>query len=107
MQTDAAKGVRQNARFALYKIIAIRNYVGMTHRARRRRIARAPRPWLTREAGECAWPHDGDGAAVRACCNPCGAAAYCPGHKALMRGPTAPSLAETLRDLARFVGEAT
>jgi len=44
---------------------------------------------------------------MRACCNPCGAAVYCPGHKALMRGATAPSLAETLRDLARFVGEAT
>ncbi len=79
----------------------------MPDRALCPRIARAPRPWLTREAGECAWPHDGDGATVRACCNPCGAAAYCPGHKALMRGPTAPSLAETLRDLARFVGEAT
>ena len=79
----------------------------MPDRARRPRIARAPRPWLTRQEGECAWPHDGDGVAMRACCNPCGAAVYCTAHRSLMRGPTAPSLAETLRDLARFVGEAT
>jgi hypothetical protein len=52
-------------------------------------IARAPRPWLTREDGECACPVDGAGAGIRSCCNPSGAATYCPAHRQAMRGPPA------------------
>ena len=48
-------------------------------------IARAPRPWLTRAAGECAFPIDGEGWTTRACCNPCGQRDYCAAHLALIR----------------------
>ncbi len=59
----------------------------MTHPPSRRPIAAAPRPWLTRERGECAFPVHGDGMRLRACCNPCGRGSYCPPHAAAMRGP--------------------
>jgi hypothetical protein len=71
----------------------------MTRAARRRPIALQPRPWLTREAGECAFPIDGRGVAVRACCNPSGPGIYCPPHAAIMRGPAAPPT----RDLEREI----
>jgi hypothetical protein len=45
-----------------------------------------PRPWLTRREGECAFPVDGEGHAVRSCCAPCPGAVYCPLHRAAMRG---------------------
>ena len=48
-------------------------------------IAGAPRPWLTRVAGECAFPVDGEGHATRACCNPCAGSVYCAPHLALIR----------------------
>lgn len=32
-------------------------------------IALAPRPWITREFGECAWPVGGEGADTLSCCN--------------------------------------
>lgn len=51
-------------------------------------IAKAPRPWLTRRPGECAFPVDGEDQTVRSCCNPSGARAYCRAHRAAMRGPT-------------------
>jgi hypothetical protein len=54
-------------------------------------LAAAPRPWLTRAPGECAFPVGGEGAAVRSCCNPSGMATYCPAHAEAMRGPAAPS----------------
>jgi len=66
-------------------------------------IARAPRPWLTREKGECAFPVDGEGVALRACCNPCGGALYCPPHAAAMRGPRASSPADFERDVIAFL----
>lgn len=50
-------------------------------------IAQNPRPWITRAFGECAYPHDGDGADTRSCCNPCGTENYCPGHAKLMTTP--------------------
>ncbi|MDB5447224.1 MAG: GcrA cell cycle regulator [Phenylobacterium sp.] len=54
----------------------------------------APRPWLCREAGECAFPVDGDGEAVVACCAPAGfRSAYCPAHHAIVFRPAAPMAA--------------
>jgi hypothetical protein len=50
-------------------------------------IALAPRPWLSRGPGECAFPVDGDGWTTRSCCNPCGPEAYCPSHRAITAGP--------------------
>jgi GcrA cell cycle regulator len=50
-------------------------------------IALAPRPWLSRSRGECAFPVDGEGWTTRSCCNPCGSAVYCAVHDALMAGP--------------------
>lgn len=53
-------------------------------------IATAPRPWLTRRFGECAFPVDGEGADTRSCCNPSGAATYCPAHHAICLIPPPP-----------------
>jgi GcrA cell cycle regulator len=40
-----------------------------------------PRPWLTREAGECAFPVGGEGIAVLSCCAPTRPrSAYCEAH---------------------------
>lgn len=64
-------------------------------------IASAPRPWLTRASGECAFPVGGRGWTTRSCCNPCGAATYCPAHAGVMRGPAAPPIADVERDLRR------
>jgi hypothetical protein len=50
-------------------------------------IAVAPRPWLSRMSGECAFPVDGEDAFVRACCNPAGPSGYCDAHAAIMRRP--------------------
>jgi hypothetical protein len=66
-------------------------------------IAQAPRPWLTRGAGECAFPVDGEGSTTRACCNPCGADAYCPDHRAVTRGPRSPSFDELERALRPYL----
>jgi hypothetical protein len=66
-------------------------------------IAHAPRPWLTRGAGECAFPVDGERWATRACCNPCGADAYCPGHRAVTRGARSPSFDELERSLRPYL----
>jgi hypothetical protein len=62
-------------------------------------IARAPRPWLTRGEGECAFPVDGEEWTTRACCNPCGGHVYCPAHRAAMRGPEAPGFDDLVRAL--------
>ena len=69
-----------------------------------RTVASAPRPWLSRLRGECAFPVDGRGIGVRSCCNPSGAARYCPAHSAIMRGPRARSPGDMMRDLRRIVG---
>ena len=47
------------------------------------------RPWQTRRFNECAFPVDGEGPQMRACCAPgrarsAGAAAYCDAHHAAM-----------------------
>jgi len=49
--------------------------------------AAAPRPWLDRAVGQCAFPIDGDDWLTRACCNPCDGSGYCPDHRALMLRP--------------------
>ncbi len=66
-------------------------------------VALRPRPWLTREKGECAFPVGGEGIGLRACCNPCGEAAYCPPHAAAMRGPRAPPIAELEQEILRLL----
>ena len=63
-------------------------------------IAIAPRPWLERWSGECAFPVAGEGVRLIACCNPCGRAAYCGRHRALAKGPPGPTLADFERFLA-------
>lgn len=50
-------------------------------------IAVAPRHWESRRFGECAFPINDDHSNIQSCCNPCGAATYCPDHKAIMSGP--------------------
>lgn len=52
----------------------------------------APRHWLSREAGECAFPVGGTGIHLISCCRPCGRKTYCARHRALMRGPKGLSL---------------
>jgi GcrA cell cycle regulator len=45
----------------------------------------APRPWLTREAGECAFPVGGEGEGILSCCAPVeGCGAYCPAHRGVV-----------------------
>ncbi len=62
-------------------------------------VALRSRPWLTREPGECAFPVEGEGARLRACCNPCGSATYCLPHALAMRGPRAPPVADLEREI--------
>jgi len=64
-------------------------------------IALAPRPWLERRDGECAFPVDGESWLTRSCCNPCGAATYCQTHAAVMRGRAAPPIEELELSLRR------
>jgi hypothetical protein len=75
----------------------------MTFAARRPPVAHAPRPWLTRLKGECAYPVGGEGGATRSCCNPCGSALYCFRHARAMRGPAIPSVADFEREIMRFL----
>jgi hypothetical protein len=63
----------------------------------------APRPWLTRRKGECAFPVDGEGWTVRSCCAPCPGATYCRAHRRKMRGGPAASVAQ-LERLLRELG---
>ncbi|HLZ83578.1 MAG TPA: hypothetical protein VKQ54_08415 [Caulobacteraceae bacterium] len=75
----------------------------MTFSSPRPPIAHAPRPWLNRLKGECAYPVDGEGAATRSCCNPSGAALYCFRHRSVMRGPKVSSPADFEREIMRFL----
>ena len=50
-------------------------------------VACDPRPWLSRDDGECAYPVSGHGAAVKSCCQPCPGQTYCPPHRAAMLRP--------------------
>lgn len=70
-------------------------------------VALAPRPWLTRIRGECAFPVDGEGLAVRSCCNPTFGAAdvYCPAHAEIMRGPTPPPIDALEREILALLGD--
>lgn len=50
------------------------------------------RPWLSREAGECAFPVGGDGGALFSCCariKP--RSSYCPAHHAIAFKPQSPA----------------
>lgn len=48
----------------------------------------APKPWLQRGTGECAWPVRGVGADVWSCCGPCmGNRRYCNPHFEVMYQP--------------------
>ena len=75
----------------------------MTFQARHPAIAHAPRPWLTRLTGECAYPVGGEGWRTRSCCNPCGPALYCLQHARAMRGPPIPPVADFEREVMRFL----
>jgi hypothetical protein len=95
-----AEVFRQNANILLASQIAKCNYLGMPPVLPFSsicadplppdpplEIALAPRPWLTRTEGECAFPVDGESWATRSCCNPCGDDDYCAVHMALARIP--------------------
>ena len=98
--------VRQNAIFGVYKKIAIRNHLRMTLPIHRPALAFAPRPWMTREKGECAFPVDGEGVSTRSCCNPSGGGIYCAAHAAAMRGPRTSSADELEREIVAFLERA-
>jgi hypothetical protein len=68
-------------------------------------IALAPRPWLTRKRGECAFPVGGESFRTIACCNVAGEQTYCPAHRATMRGPPAPSVARLEAAVMYWLGE--
>ena len=53
-------------------------------------LATAPRPWLSRLRGECAFPVDGESWRTRSCCNPSAGRPYCDAHEPLMRAAPEP-----------------
>jgi hypothetical protein len=83
--------------------IAICNNTLMMLKSLHRPIACNPRPWLSRLDGECAFPVDGEGPGMRACCNPCATASYCAPHAAAMREPAIPSADEFEREIMAFL----
>ena len=87
----------------LYKKVAICKYSSMSRPFNFRTIALAPRPWLTREDGECAFPIAGDGMRLRCCCNPCGPGPYCEPHAAALRGPPAPPVEDLEREILQWL----
>src|SRR5579875_4114545 len=98
MQTRDEMSILQNANFPLYGRIAACKHLFMN-------IAHSfPRPWLTRKAGECAFPVLGEGEDVLSCCRPATDGPYCAAHRAKMKGPPAPGFDDMLRDLIRFIG---
>jgi GcrA cell cycle regulator len=64
-----------------------------------------PRPWLTREFGECAFPVDGEGAATLSCCAPVRrGSVYCAAHHRIAYKAFPPSAREEeQREWARAV----
>ena len=63
-----------------------------------------PRPWLTREFGECAFPVGGDGDQLMSCCAPVKArSGYCPTHHAVAFRPVSPAGAPEARRWADAV----
>ncbi|MGA2953786.1 MAG: hypothetical protein ABSD80_16280 [Caulobacteraceae bacterium] len=63
-------------------------------------IAARPRPWLTRQPGECAFPVDGRGQETRSCCNPCGLQTYCRAHRRIARRGRMQPIERLLEELA-------
>lgn len=63
----------------------------------------APRPWLERAPGQCAFPVSGDGEAVLSCCAPSGLRSYCPGHSATMYVRRSPAQLQALDRIADWV----
>lgn len=59
----------------------------MTESPRSLNVALAPRSWLTRKKGECAFPVAGEGQWTLSCCNPTRGHTYCAAHRSAMRGP--------------------
>src|SRR5579859_2183237 len=103
MQTFCNQCIRQIANFCLYVTIAICNHYPMTFASRRPAVAHAPRPWLSRLKGECAYPVEGEGTATQSCCNPSGSAVYCSRHARAVRGPAIPSVSDYEREIMRFL----
>ena len=63
-------------------------------------VLRSPRPWLSREDNECAYPVAGDGAMVLSCCNRAGRSGYCQAHRdAIVGRPPGLSLEVELADV--------
>jgi hypothetical protein len=77
----------------------------MTRPAHPVSIAIAPRPWLTRNPGECAFPVAGEGVATLACCNPCGGRTYCAAHADAVRGPPARSAEQYEASILKWLEE--
>lgn len=66
-------------------------------------IAVAPRPWLERGPGECAYPARGDSFNTMSCCNPTAPGiSYCAGHAKVMNIAPKVSASELERSLRRF-----
>jgi GcrA cell cycle regulator len=63
----------------------------------------APRPWLERAPGQCAFPVSGDGEAVMSCCAPSGLRPYCPAHAARMYVRRSPAQMQALDRIADWV----
>jgi hypothetical protein len=61
------------------------------------------RPWLEREAGECAFPVAGDGEQVRSCCAPAGPRGYCAAHTAVLYRRRSEGRAAALERVAEWV----
>lgn len=60
------------------------------------------RPWVSREAGECAAPISGEGADTLSCCTPCGDHTYCKAHRALLYEKPKTSVASLTKWAARY-----
>lgn len=67
-------------------------------------LSTAPRPWLTRRPGECAFPVRGEGVDVQSCCNPCGQSRYCLAHAAILRRTPRRTAGEFERAVLAFLG---
>jgi hypothetical protein len=67
-------------------------------------IAAAPRPWISRRDGECAFPvGDAEGMETLSCCNPSGEERYCAPHAAAMRGPRTSAAGDFERELIAYL----
>lgn len=71
--------------------------------ARSTAVPCTPKPWMQREAGECAFPVRGDGEAVISCCAPSGSQTYCAAHTAQMYAPRPEAQRVALERLADWV----